>query len=328
MAFLSQSGGMAIDFAHTGKWMGVRFSKVISFGNGADLRETELLRYLAHDPETHVITMYIEGIKDGDAFFQEIRSAASLKPVIVCKGGLSLAGRRTVVSHTASMGGNRVIWQAILNQVNAPQVQDLAEMAQTSLAFSLLPEKTFKRISVIGGGGALGVNACDAAETFGIEIPQLSAGLQASIENFLPRPGSSAKNPIDVANPHVPPQALKEILRLTAADDQIELQIIVSLLYHYKAKARALGQPVAAVTPYPELADAIRDVVKETAKPIIVILPNPKKGVDDLDVIELLALARKEFLDRGLPVFDEISDAIRAIGHVNTYYGRRAAGNE
>jgi acyl-CoA synthetase (NDP forming) len=328
VAFLSQSGGMAIDFAHTGKWMGIRFSKVISFGNGADLRETELLRYLADDPETRVIAMYIEGIKDGDAFFREIKSAARRKPVIVCKGGLSFAGQRTVVSHTASMGGSRVIWQAILSQVNAPQVQDLAEMAQASLAFSLLPEKTFKRISVIGGGGALGVTACDTAETFGIEIPQLPANLQTGIENFLPKPGSSAKNPIDVANPHVSPQALKEVLRLAAKDDRIELQIIISLFYHYKALARAMNLPVAAVTPYSELADAVRDVVKETAKPVVVVLPNPKRGMDDLDIIEMLALARKEFLDRGLPVFDEIYDAIRAIGHVNTYYGRRAAGNE
>jgi acyl-CoA synthetase (NDP forming) len=40
---------------------GVRFSKVISFGNGVDLRETELLDYLGRDPETRVIAMYMEG---------------------------------------------------------------------------------------------------------------------------------------------------------------------------------------------------------------------------------------------------------------------------
>jgi len=328
VAFLSQSGGMSIDFAHTGKWMGIRFSKVVSFGNGADLRETELLQYLASDPETRVIAMYIEGIKDGNAFFREIQSAASRKPVIVYKGGLSLAGQRAVVSHTASLGGSRIIWQSILNQVNACQVQDMAEMAQACLAFSLLPAKEFRKISVIGGGGALGVAACDTAETFGIEIPQLSAGLQAKIETFLPRPGSSAKNPVDIANPYVPPKALKEVLRLASEDEKIELQIIIPLLYHYKPLAAALGKPVVAITPYPELAAAIHDVVKETAKPVIVVMPNPKKGADNLDILEMLALARKEFLDRGIPVFDEIYDAIRALGHVNTYYGRRAPRNE
>jgi acyl-CoA synthetase (NDP forming) len=325
VAFLSQSGGMAIDFAHKGKWMGIGFSKVVSFGNGADLRETELLRYLARDPETRIITMYIEGIKDGDSFFREIKAASYSKPVIVCKGGLSPAGQRMVVSHTASMGGSRVIWQSVLTQVNAIQVQDLEELVEASLAFSLLPEKVFKAISVVG---ALGVTACDAAEAFGIEIPPLSADLQTRIGELLPKPGSSALNPIDVANPFVSPKVLKEILRNTAQDDRIDLQIIISLLYHYKTIARALGKPVAEVAPYRELAETIRDVMKETGKPIVVVLANPKRGVDDLDIIEMLALARREFLDRGLPVFDELHEAIRAIGHVNSYYGRRKAENE
>jgi acyl-CoA synthetase (NDP forming) len=327
VAFLSQSGGMAIDLAHKGKWMGISFSKVISFGNGADLREAELLRYLADDQETRIIGMYVEGIKEGDTFFNEISSAARKKPVIVCKGGLSLAGQRMVISHTASMGGSRVIWQSILRQVNAIQVQNLEELAEAALAFCFLPKRVFKRISVVGGGGALGVTACDAAEAFDIEIPPLSADLQAQIENLLPKPGSSGLNPIDVANPFVAPRILKEILYTAAQDNRIDLQIIISLLYHYKTMARALGKPVKEVAPYRELADAIHSVVKTTGKPIIVILANPKRGVDDLDVVEMLILARREFLDRGLPVFDELHEAIRAVGHVNSYYARRKSEN-
>lgn len=328
VAFLSQSGGMAIDFAHKGKWMGIAFSKVVSFGNGADLRETELLRYLANDPETRIIGMYVEGVKDGDAFFHEIKTASDKKPVIVCKGGLSPAGQRMVVSHTASMGGSRLIWQSILRQVNAIQVQDLEELAEAALAFCFLPQRVFKRISVVGGGGALGVTGCDVAENFGIEIPPLAAQIQTRVGNLLPKPGSSGTNPIDVANPFVEPKVLKEILRITAEDKQIDLQIIISLLYHYKTMARLLGKPVAQVAPYRELAEAIRDVVEETGKPIVVILANPKRGVDDLDIVEMLALARREFLVRGLPVFDELHEAIRAVGHVNNYYARRNTKHE
>jgi acyl-CoA synthetase (NDP forming) len=328
VAFLSQSGGNAIDLAHKGKWMGIRFSKVVSFGNGADLRETELLQYLADDPETKVISMYIEGIKDGDAFFESIKYASKKKPVIVYKGGLSQAGQRSVASHTASMGGSRIIWQSVLKQVNAISVQDLNELAQAALAFSLLPSGIFKKISVIGGGGALGVSACDAAEALDIEIPPFSTGQQESIGKFLPKPGSSATNPIDVANPLVPPQVLKEILLQAGKDSRVDLQIIISLLYHYKVLATAMGLKVAEVAPFRELADAIHDVVKTTGKPMVVILPNPKKGLDDLDTIEMLMLARREFLERGLPVFDELPDALRAINHLNGYFEQRNADNE
>ena len=328
VAFISQSGGMASDFASTGKWMGIRFSKVVSFGNGADLREIEFLQYLGNDPETRVIAMYVEGVKNGEGFFQTLKSVARKKPVIVYKGGLSEAGRRAVVSHTASMGGSRIIWPAILRQVHAVQVQDMLEMAQASLAFSLLPERVFSNVSVIGGGGALGVAACDTAEFFGIGIPPFSSDLKTLIENFLPRPGSSAANPVDVANPYVPPQTLKAVLHHGAMDERIDLQIMISLLYHYKAIARAMGKPIAMVTPFRELADVIGDVAKETGKPIIVVLPNPRRGLEDLDVVEMLAQARQLLIGKGVPVFDEIRDAFRAVGHVNTYYGERGARNE
>lgn len=325
VAFLSQSGGMAIDFANTGKWMGVRFSKMISFGNGADLREAELLSYLADDAETHIITMYVEGVADGSVFFQAVQSAAARKPVIVLKGGLSTAGQRAVVSHTASMGGNRVIWPSILKQAGAIQVSTMQEMAQASLAFSMLPAGSFPFISVLGGGGALGVAACDAAEAAGVDIPSFDADLRTRIEALLPRPGSSAGNPIDVANPYVPPQILKKVLLLAAGDERVRLQIMIALLYHYKAIAIARGIPVGSVVPYRELAEVVREVVTETGKPVVLILPNPKRGLADMDIVEMLERAREVFLAEGIPVFDEIGDAIRAIGFVNFFYGRREA---
>jgi len=92
VAFLSQSGGMAIDLAHKGKWMGLKFSKVVSFGNGADLREVELLEYLADDPETGIIGIYVEGIKDGNAFFQAIKNAAGKNLLLSAKEDFPLRG--------------------------------------------------------------------------------------------------------------------------------------------------------------------------------------------------------------------------------------------
>jgi acyl-CoA synthetase (NDP forming) len=323
VAFLAQSGGMSIDFAHAGKWMGIRFSKMVSFGNGVDLREAELLHYFAGDPETKVISMYIEGIKDGAAFFQELRSAAAKKPVIVLKGGLSAAGARSVASHTASMGGSRSIWQAVLRQAGAVQVQDTEELAQANLAFALLPSKSYRRITVIGGGGAIGVTACDSAEKYGLEIPALRSDLRTSIESILPRPGSSAVNPIDVANPFVAPHVLKDVMLTAAKDEHIELQIIVSLLFHYKTIARMVGKPVSEVTPFRELAQAVYDVVLQTGKPVVAVLPSVKRGLDSTDITEMIAMTRQEYVQRGIPVFDELHHAIRAIAHMNTYFEGR-----
>jgi len=325
IAFSSQSGGMSVDFANLGKSMGLTFSKVVSFGNGVDLRETELLRYFGNDPQTGIITMYIEGVQDGDAFFAALKDVTRTKPVIINKGGLSEAGGRAVSSHTASMGGSGVIWQSILRQANAVQVGDMAEMAQACLAFARLPERVYHNISVLGGGGALGVAAADAAETFGVNIPAFSGDLAQRIDDLLPKPGSSPINPVDVANPFVAPKILGDVMRLAASDARIELQIFTSLLHHYKNQALATGKPLKSVAPYVELAEQIQFVVSETGKPIVVVLSNPKSGPDHLDVVEMIIDARRVLMERNIPVFSSLFEALRAIGHLNTYYKRKNA---
>ncbi|MFW5875011.1 MAG: CoA-binding protein [bacterium] len=323
VAFCSQSGGMAVDFANTGKSRGMAFSKIVSIGNGADLRETELLRYLEKDPETGVINMYIEGVEDGGAFFSTLKNTTQKKPVIVIKGGLSSAGSRAVLSHTASMGGSRVIWHSLLKQANAVQVKDMEEMARTSLAFTSLPEGTYRRISVLGGGGALGVSAADAAEEYEIQIPPFESGLRDRIEEILPRPGSSAANPVDVANPYVEPVILQQVLEMAAEDERIELQILITLFHHYTGKAAWTGKPVKEVTPYEELAQRVKEVIQSTGKPVVVILNNPKRGRDNLEVVETIEEARKAFTDRHIATFDDLSHALQAIAHVNAYYERK-----
>jgi len=325
VAFLAQSGGMAIDFSHIGKWMGVRFNKVVSYGNGADLREVELLDYLGEDPETRVIATYTEGVKDGPAFLAALRRVTRKKPVIVHKGGLSEAGGRAVASHTASMGGSRVIWESVLRQCNAIQVTSLWELAQTSLAFSMLPERVYRGLTVTGGGGALGIAACDAAETFGLQLPQFDSTITEAIMEILPKPGSSAKNPIDVANPHVPPHILKEVLLTAAKDDRVDLQILIQLFYQYKHIAMYANQEIKKITPFRELAAAIGEVVAETGKPVILVTPNVKQGVESLDIEELMREARSSFLENGIPVFDDLEDALRAVDHISRYCARKEA---
>jgi acyl-CoA synthetase (NDP forming) len=322
VAFLSQSGGMSSDFAMRGMWMGLRFSKVVSFGNGADLREAELLRYLGDDPETGVIAMYVEGIRNGDEFLSALKYAAGKKPVVIVKGGLSAAGSRAVVSHTASLGGSRVIWESVIRQAGAFQVDDLEEMAQACLAFSLLPGRSYRGVSVTSGGGALGIAACDAAEAFRLEVPPLRADVREQVEALLPKSGASGANPVDVANPYMSPEVLEKIFYVMVQDSRIDLQILTVLVHHFKGLAQDMGKTIAEVFPYLELAKRMQAVARQTGKPVVIILTNDKKGLLDLDVVEVHAKARQAFLELGLPVFDKIGDAMRAIANVNRYYAK------
>ncbi|MBP7734375.1 MAG: CoA-binding protein [Spirochaetes bacterium] len=320
VAFISQSGGHSIDFAHMGRWKGVAFSKMISLGNGIDLRETELLRYLADDPETEIIGMYIEGVRDGKAFFHALRDAASRKPVIILKGGLSESGSRAVLSHTASMGGSSVIWKSVIRQCNAIQAYDLHELSDYALAFSMLPHGEYRNVSIVGGGGALGVSAADMAEQYGMRIPELAADIREEIDSLLPKPGSSARNPIDIANPYVTPEVLREILVKAARDDAIDAQIVIQLLYHYKALAISYGAAsVKPLTPFRELAETIGDVVRTTNKPVIMVLPDLKQELESMEVTEMIRETRKILTAMKIPVFNDLHSAVRSLHALSTY---------
>ena len=325
VALLSQSGGLSVDFGFTGKWRGIRFSKFLSFGNGCDLRETEMLDYLREDQETTVICMYMEGIPDGRAFLASLKKTAAEKPVIVIKGGLSESGSRAAASHTASLGGQRIIWEAALKQCRATQVENLEELSDAALAFSTLPPGEYKGCSIVGGGGALGIAGADAAESLGLTVPRLRQDLQEAIMKVLPKPGSSAANPIDVANPFMKPEHLREILIRASDDEQLHVHIVISLLFHYKAFKHTLGATgsLRDVVPNRELVEACSEAVKIGKKPVVVVLPNLKQEEDAIEIEEIIRETRRLFADAGIPVYDDVKNALRAVSLVSNYYRRR-----
>src|SRR5208283_3697070 len=123
-----------------------------------------------------------------------------------------------------------------------------------------LPAGEYRGCSIVGGGGALGIAAADAAELLGLAVPRLREDLQAVILDVLPKPGSSATNPIDIANPFVKPEHIREILLCASQDENIDVHIVIQLLYHYKSVQLAMGAgSIKDITPYKKLAKACRE---------------------------------------------------------------------
>jgi acyl-CoA synthetase (NDP forming) len=326
VSFISQSGGLSIDFAYMGKWRGIQFSKMISFGNGCDLRETEMLTYLRHDPTTRIICLYIEGVNDGRKFFEVLGETALEKPVIMLKGGLSESGTRAVTSHTASMGGNRKIWESALRQSNVVQVETLQEMADSALAFSMLPVQEYKGLTIVGGGGALGVNSADMAESSGFLVPYLRKDLQDKIRKILPQPGSSPANPIDIANPYVAPEIIHETIIHASEDENIDIHVMIQLIHTYKALATILEvETIMQVLPLKKLVAACSEAKKSGGKPIAMVLPNYKQEREAMDIEEAVREARALFITAEIPVFDQVKNALKAIASVSRYVLQRNA---
>ncbi len=109
VGLICQSGGITGCTIRAAADRGLGFSKVVSFGNAADVDECELLEYLTQDPETRIIAAYLEGTKNGTRLVEALRTAASTKPVVVLKGGVTNGGSRATASHTGALAGSDAV---------------------------------------------------------------------------------------------------------------------------------------------------------------------------------------------------------------------------
>jgi len=194
---ISQSGGNSIYLVRQAALRGVRFSKVISYGNACDINETDLLEYLANDPDTKIIAMYIEGIKDGKRFRRILQEATKEKTVVLLKGGATEGGARAVAGHTAALAGSRATWDALCKQLRIISVSSIEEIIDVLVTLLFLPTPRGRNALLFGVGGGASVLIADEFESRGLRVPPLPPEIIAQIREFTPIAGNILRNPVD-----------------------------------------------------------------------------------------------------------------------------------
>jgi acyl-CoA synthetase (NDP forming) len=197
VAFISQSGNNSVELMLHGAARGLRFSKVVSYGNALDLTESDFLEYLASDPATRVVGAYIEGTRDGRRFMHALSQCARAKPVVILKGGRTGAGSRTAASHTAALAGQRQVWTAVLRQAGAVEVGTFDELIDMLVAFAFLRGGGGERAGVVGGGGGRAVQSADVCEEAGLRVPALPDAIHAMLREKAPQLAGWVDNPVD-----------------------------------------------------------------------------------------------------------------------------------
>jgi acyl-CoA synthetase (NDP forming) len=196
---LSQSGGNGIKAIRLGPRRGLFFSKAVSYGNGADINEIDLLNYFTADPETKVIGMYIEGTHDGPRCAAAIKRAAAKKPLIVYKGGNTEIGRNTTLSHTGSLSGTGAVWSGLFKQAGAIEVNNMDEMIDLALLFAYTAPSTQANTAIIGVGGGASVMVADCWSRAGLTAPPFPTEVREKLKTiFISEAGASLRNPVDV----------------------------------------------------------------------------------------------------------------------------------
>ncbi len=199
VAFLSQSGTMGISFLEDADVFGL--SKMVSYGNRSDVDEADMIWYLADDPQTKVIALYVEGFGDGRKFIETAKKVIveKQKPVVIWKSGRTSRGAKQAASHTGSLGGSNEIIMAAFKQAGIISVDSYQELVAVAKAFAWQPVATGNKVALVGNGAGPMIGAIDHFEKLGLELAQVTEStLNDMISHYPATYVIGTGNPVDV----------------------------------------------------------------------------------------------------------------------------------
>lgn len=220
IALLSQSGALVVAMLDWAEARQIGFSVVASMGDMADVDVGDMLDYLAGDPHTRSILMYLEQVTDARKFMSAARSAARSKPVIAVKAGRSAAAARAAASHTGALAGQDAVYDAALRRAGILRVDDLEDLFGAAAVLARHKPIVSDRLAILTNGGGAGVLAADALATTGTRFADLSDATMERLNAALPATWSHA-NPVDIigdAGPDRYEVALRALLEDPNAD--------------------------------------------------------------------------------------------------------------
>ena len=306
VAFVSQSGGHARIFLIRGPELGFGFSKAISYGNALMMSASDFLEYLATDPETRVICLYLEGTKDGRRLMELVKRINPQKPILIWKSGLTESGARAASSHTGSLGGARQVWDAFFKQTGAIRVSSIDEMGEVTMLLLLLKPSQGKRVAAFAVGGGSSVATGDICSEEGIELPTFSPSTREGLLQFISLVNQGLANPIDV------PGVVSSFPRLVRTYEILNADPAIDYIMFHLGADFFLG-PVRGVIEELQAHISNSPSLKSRAKPIIVALSDEGNVKDP----ERFAQPLRKL---GIPTFNSLRQACRALNRFANYH--------
>lgn len=314
VGFISQSGTHCINFSHLGYAHGIRCSKTVSYGNAEVLDVADYLDYLTDDPQTELIGMYVEGPRDGRRFFDALRRAARLKPVVVWKGGQTEAGARAIYSHTAALATEDALWNAAMRQAGAVTADSLEEIVDVVKGLLYIKPGTGRRVGLVAMTGGQSVVIADAFGRANLDVPLLSPASYDELASFFNIIGGSYRNPLDAGGTLAMGfrmDNLQRMLDILAKDANVDAVVLESAAGFLRRRG------LMSTTLLDNLLSLFSDYKERCPKPFLMILqPGHLEGA----MVDI----RDKFLERGIATFSGFQQGANALSKVISYHRFRA----
>lgn len=269
--------------------------KIIDLGNTCDVDECDILEYLANDPETKVVGMYLESIRKGRRFIKLAREVTKKKPILVLKSGRTPEGAKAAASHTASLAGNERVIDVALKQAGVIRIERWSELFSFTNFLECQPVLKGNRVGIVSVTGGAGIMLTDAAWGSKLKVAEFSMKTSEQLNKIFPTLGA---NPVDYGPPvesapieNVIP-SYKKILETVLADDNVD------------CVATTVWVPTdVMVQGYIEMYE---DLKRNITKPIAIWLYGPR--------LPLMMKLSHHLNALGFPVFTELEDAVKVLG--------------
>jgi acyl-CoA synthetase (NDP forming) len=315
VGIISQSGGNSIYLVRQAALRGVRFSKVVSYGNACDINESDLLEYLTDDADTEIIALYIEGIKDGKRFRRALEEATKQKTVVLLKGGTTEGGARAVAGHTASLAGSRATWDALCRQLGIISVSSVEEMIDVLVTLLFLPLPSGRNALLFGAGGGASVLIADQFERSGLRVPPIPPQMVAQITEFTPIAGNILRNPVDYSQAMPNTESVIKTFGILSRWEGADFLVVFI----------RTGQFTASRISDHQLGHLLMSRFPITQGQ----LPKPVAMVIECSIIpheaEAILAAIRNSIASGLPVYHSFASAATAINLVLTHAERQSS---
>jgi acetyltransferase len=245
LAFVSQSGAMATALLDWAVPRGIGFSQLVSLGDMADVDFADLLRYLAAEPGTQAILLYIEGLRDARGFIEAARAAVLNKPVIAIKAGRRAESAKAAASHTGALAGADAAYEAAFRRAGILRVRDTLDLFDAAETLAHTGAQTGERLAILTNGGGPGVLATDALAEAGGRLATLAPRTLARLDASLPATWSHG-NPVDIIG-DASSARYREALGALLDDADVDAVLVINC-------PTAVGNPL-------EAAQAVAEVV-------------------------------------------------------------------
>ncbi|MEX0420392.1 bifunctional acetate--CoA ligase family protein/GNAT family N-acetyltransferase [Spiribacter pallidus] len=300
LAFVTQSGAIVTSVLDWAKRRGIGFSHMISLGDMADVDFGDTIDYLANDPDTRAILLYVEAITDARKFMSAARAAARMKPVIVVKSGRHAASAQAAASHTGALAGSDAVYDTAFRRAGMLRVDTLGELFAAVETLASTEPPAGDRLTILTNGGGIGVLATDALVGQGGHLAELDDDITTALDEVLPATWSKG-NPVDIIG-DAPGKRYADALAVLA--DNAETDAIL-----------VLNCPTAVA----DSMDAAEAVIAEHQRwqasgsgqrPVMLTSWVGEHTAQD---------ARRRFAEAGIPSYTTPEAAVRAFMHMVAY---------